>query len=438
MNRQPVVIMGAAGRDFHNFNVCYRDNPAYRVLAFTATQIPNIEGRHYPATLAGALYPEGIPILPEDELETLIRQNQGVEVAFSYSDVSHEYVMHHASTVLAAGGDFRLLGPQHTMLAAHVPVVAVVAVRTGCGKSQTSRRVAQILEAMGRRLVIVRHPMPYGDLTQQVCQRFAAMADLDRYQCTIEEREEYEPHLAQGRVVYAGVDYAAILQQAEQEAGIIIWDGGNNDLPFFHPDLFIVVTDPLRPDHGVHYHPGEVNLRLADVVVINKVDVAPPEGIATVRRLTREVNPAATIIEAASPLFVPDGEQIRGRRVLVIEDGPTLTHGGMAYGAGIIAARRFGAAEIVDPRPYAAGSIAETFRRYPQTGALLPAVGYSPAQIEELQATVRATPCDLVIVATPIDLRHLIAFDKPALRVRYELQEIGKPDLEDILQARFG
>ncbi len=438
MDRQPVVIMGAAGRDFHNFNVCYRDNPAYRVLAFTATQIPNIEGRRYPAELAGALYPDGIPILPEDELENLIRQNPKVEVAFSYSDVSHEYVMHRASHVLAAGGDFRLLGPRRTMLTAQMPVVAVGAVRTGCGKSQTSRRVAQILEAMGRRPVVVRHPMPYGDLTRQVCQRFATMADLDRYDCTIEEREEYEPHLAQGRIVYAGVDYAAILAQAEQEASIIIWDGGNNDLPFFRPDLFIVVTDPLRPDHGVRYHPGEVNLRLADTVIINKVDVAPPEGIATVRRLTREVNPAATIIEAASPLFVPDGEQIRGQRVLVIEDGPTLTHGGMAYGAGIIAARRFGAAEIVDPHPYAVGSIAETFRRYPQTGALLPAVGYSPAQIEELQATVRATPCDLVIVATPIDLRHLIAFDKPALRVRYELQEIGKPDLEDILQARFG
>jgi predicted GTPase len=430
--------MGAAGRDFHNFNVYYRDRAEYEVVAFTATQIPNIAGRRYPPALAGPLYPNGIPIAPESELEDLIRQYPGAEVVFAYSDVSHEYVMHRASRAVAAGADFRLLGAEHTMLTSHVPVVAVGAVRTGCGKSQTSRRVAAILETMGYKVVIVRHPMPYGDLTQQVCQRFATPEDLDRYECTIEEREEYEPHLAAGRVVYAGVDYAEILRQAEQEADIIVWDGGNNDLPFFRPDLFIVVTDPLRPDHGTRYYPGEANLRLADVVVINKVDVAPPEGIVTVRRLTREVNPQATIIEAASPLFIEDSHLITGRRVLVIEDGPTLTHGEMAFGAGTMAAQRFGAAEIVDPRPYAVGSIADTYERYPQTGALLPAVGYSPTQIEELQATVRAAPCDLIVIATPIDLRHLIAFDKPALRVRYELQEIGKPDLEDVLRARWG
>ncbi len=438
MTRQPVIIMGAAGRDFHNFNVYYRDRAEYEVVAFTATQIPNIAGRRYPPALAGPLYPNGIPIAPESELEDLIRQYPGAEVVFAYSDVSHEYVMHRASRAVAAGADFRLLGAEHTMLTSHVPVVAVGAVRTGCGKSQTSRRVAAILETMGYKVVIVRHPMPYGDLTQQVCQRFATPEDLDRYECTIEEREEYEPHLAAGRVVYAGVDYAEILRQAEQEADIIVWDGGNNDLPFFRPDLFIVVTDPLRPDHGTRYYPGEANLRLADVVVINKVDVAPPEGIVTVRRLTREVNPQATIIEAASPLFIEDSHLITGRRVLVIEDGPTLTHGEMAFGAGTMAAQRFGAAEIVDPRPYAVGSIADTYERYPQTGALLPAVGYSPTQIEELQATVRAAPCDLIVIATPIDLRHLIAFDKPALRVRYELQEIGKPDLEDVLRARWG
>jgi len=438
LTRQPVIIMGAAGRDFHNFNVYYRDRAEYEVVAFTATQIPNIAGRRYPPALAGPLYPNGIPIAPESELEDLIRQYPGAEVVFAYSDVSHEYVMHRASRAVAAGADFRLLGAEHTMLTSHVPVVAVGAVRTGCGKSQTSRRVAAILETMGYKVVIVRHPMPYGDLTQQVCQRFATPEDLDRYECTIEEREEYEPHLAAGRVVYAGVDYAEILRQAEQEADIIVWDGGNNDLPFFRPDLFIVVTDPLRPDHGTRYYPGEANLRLADVVVINKVDVAPPEGIVTVRRLTREVNPQATIIEAASPLFIEDSHLITGRRVLVIEDGPTLTHGEMAFGAGTMAAQRFGAAEIVDPRPYAVGSIADTYERYPQTGALLPAVGYSPTQIEELQATVRAAPCDLIVIATPIDLRHLIAFDKPALRVRYELQEIGKPDLEDVLRARWG
>jgi len=438
MTHVPVIIMGAAGRDFHNFNVYYRDNPHYEVVAFTAAQIPNIAGRRYPPALTGAQYPEGIPIYPEGELESLIRQNPGAEVVFSYSDISHEYVMHRASRVLAAGADFRFLGPDHTMLSAKVPVVAVGAVRTGCGKSQTSRRVAGILESLGHRLVVVRHPMPYGDLSKQACQRFATAGDLDRYNCTIEEREEYEPHLTQGRVVYAGVDYGKILKQAEQEADIIVWDGGNNDLPFYRPDLFIVVTDPLRPDHGTRYHPGETNLRLADVVVINKVDVSPPEGIQTVRRLAREVAPQAIVIEAASPLFVPRSEEIQGKRVLVIEDGPTLTHGNMSFGAGTVAARRFGATEIVDPRPYAVGSIAETFRRYPQVGPLLPAVGYDPEQIAELQTTVQTTPCDLILIATPIDLRSVIAFDKPALRVRYELQEIGKPDLEDVLRTRFG
>ncbi len=437
MDRQSVIIMGAAGRDFHNFNVYYRDKAEYEVVAFTATQIPNIADRRYPPELAGARYPNGIPIVPESELEDLIRQHPGVEVLFAYSDVTHEYVMHQASRALAAGADFRFLGPDHTMLAADVPVVAVGAVRTGCGKSQTSRRVASILEKLGHRIVIVRHPMPYGDLAKQVCQRFAQWDDLERYACTVEEREEYEPHLAQGRVVYAGVDYAEILERAEQEADIIVWDGGNNDLPFFRPDLFIVVTDPLRPDHGTRYHPGETNLRLADVVVINKIDSATPDGVETVRHLTRAANPSATIVEAASPLFVEESEMIQGRRVLAIEDGPTLTHGGMAYGAGILAARRFGAAEVIDPRPYAVGSIAETFHRYPHIGPLLPAVGYDAEQIADLRTTIEATPCDLIIVATPIDLRHVIDFDKPALRVRYELQEIGKPDLEEVLRAKW-
>lgn len=433
--RTRVLIMGAAGRDFHNFNVYFRDNPDYEVVAFTATQIPNIEGRIYPASLAGPLYPAGIPIHPEAELETLIQAHDVDQVVFAYSDVSHEYVMHMASRVLAAGADFRLMGPRSTMLAATKPVVSVCAARTGSGKSQTTRRVCDILRAQGLRVVAVRHPMPYGDLDRQACQRFATLEDLDRYECTIEEREEYEPHIRRGTVVYAGVDYGRILAQAQDEADVIVWDGGNNDLPFFRPDLHIVVVDPHRAGHEIRYHPGEANVRLADVVVINKVDTADLEPIATVRENVRQVNPRAQIVEAASPIFVDDPDAIRGRRVLVVEDGPTLTHGEMAYGAGVVAARRFGAAEIIDPRPYAVGSIVDTFQRYPTTGPVLPAMGYGKAQIAELEETINRVPCDLVVIATPIDLNRVAQIRHPVQRVRYELQEIGQPTLEGILTA---
>jgi predicted GTPase len=431
--------MGAAGRDFHNFNVYFRDNEAYQVMAFTATQIPNIEGRTYPPELAGPGYPQGLPIYPESRLAELIEELDIAQVVFGYSDVSYEYVMHRASMVLAAGADFRLMGWKETMLKARVPVISVCAVRTGSGKSQTSRRVSDILREMDKKVVVVRHPMPYGDLREQICQRFVTYEDLDRHKCTIEEREEYEPHLDRGMIVYAGVDYQKILREAEQEAEIILWDGGNNDLPFYEPDLHIVVTDPHRAGHELAYHPGEANLRLADVVVINKIDTADLEDVATVRENVRATNPDAVIIEAASPIFVEDPAAIRGKRVLVVEDGPTLTHGGMAYGAGIVAARRFGAAEIVDPRPYAVGSIVETFEKYPQTGPLLPAMGYGERQIEELEETINATPCDVVIVATPIDLRRVLKhIAHPMDRVRYELQEIGQPTLKDVLSAKFG
>jgi predicted GTPase len=433
-----VIIMGAAGRDFHNFNVYFRDNPDYQVVAFTATQIPNIEGRRYPPELAGRLYPDGIPIYPEEELTDLVRRYQVDQVVFAYSDVSHEYVMHKASQALVAGADFRLMGTGSTMLTSRKPVVAVCAVRTGSGKSQTTRHVCDVLRRMGHRVVVVRHPMPYGDLTAQVVQRFATYEDLDRYRCTIEEREEYEPHIDRGVVVYAGVDYERILRQAEEEADIVVWDGGNNDLPFFRPDLHIVVADPHRPGHEVRYHPGEANLRAADVVVINKVDTADPDGIAQVRRNIQEVNPQAIVVEAASPIFVEDPGAIQGRRVLVIEDGPTLTHGEMAYGAGVTAARRFGAAELVDPRPYAVRSIAETFRKYPHIGPLLPAMGYGDEQIRDLEETINATPCDLVLAATPVDIRRLLKVRYPVDRVRYELQVIGRPTLEEILLRRFG
>ncbi len=437
MTKERVLIMGAAGRDFHNFNMCFRDNPAYAVVAFTATQIPDIAGRRYPPELAGALYPHGIAIEPEEKLTELIVSHKVNQVVFAYSDVSHEYVMHKASAVLAAGADFRLLGPDATMLQSTVPVVAITAVRTGSGKSQTTRRVAHILNEMGKKVVIVRHPMPYGDLTKQICERFASYDDLDRYQCTIEEREEYEPHLNNGNIVYAGVDYGVILKQAQAEADIVLWDGGNNDMSFYRPDLQIVVTDPLRPGHELSYYPGETNLRRADVVIINKTDTANADGVATVRRNIETVNPDAVIIEAASPLYVEGREQIRGKRVLVIEDGPTVTHGGMSYGAGAVAARKFGAAEIIDPHPYAVASIADTYRKYPGTGPVLPAMGYGPKQIADLEATIRAADCDLVIIATPIDLRRLIGIDKPSVRVRYELQEIGKPDLDDVLRAHL-
>ncbi len=429
--------MGAAGRDFHNFNVYYRNNPKYEVVAFTATQIPGIEKRAYPSELAGSDYPKGIPIYPEEDLPGLIKKHGVNDVVFAYSDVSHEYVMHRASLALANGADFRLMGPCATMLKAKVPMVSICAVRTGSGKSQTSRRVTRILREKGFRVVVVRHPMPYGDLTKQVCQRFASREDLDRYECTIEEREEYEPHITNGVIVYAGVDYEKILREAEKEADIIVWDGGNNDMPFYKPDLHIVVADPHRPGHEVAYHPGETNLRMADVVVINKVDTADPTNIETVRKNVKRLNPNAIIIEAASPITVGKPELIKGKKVLVVEDGPTLTHGNMSYGAGTIAAKRLGAAEIVDPRPYAVGSIVKTFEKYPHLGALLPAVGYGKEQIKELEETINKAPCDVVLIGTPIDLRHVLRLNKPAVRARYELKEIGTPTLEDILKEKF-
>ncbi len=433
MARERVIIMGAAGRDFHNFNVVFRHAERYEVVAFTATQIPNITGRIYPPPLAGPLYPQGIPIYPESELERLVRE-KGVDiVVFAYSDVSHEYVMHRASRALAAGADFWLLGPRRTMLKATKPVVAVCATRTGSGKSQTTRYVSDILRKRGYKVAVVRHPMPYGDLTKQVAQRFASYEDLDRYRCTIEEREEYEPHLDRGNIVFAGVDYARILEMAQREADVILWDGGNNDLPFYEPQVHIVVTDPLRKGHELRYHPGETNLRMANIVIINKVDSAPLEAVEEVRKHVREVNPQAHIVEAASPIFVDDPQAIRGKRVLVIEDGPTLTHGEMPYGAGTVAARKFGAAELVDPRPYAVGSIRETFAKYPHIGPVLPAMGYGAQQIAELEATINNTPCDLVLVATPIDIRRIASLRHPTDRVRYELQVIGTPTLEELI-----
>ena len=437
MTRTRVLIMGAAGRDFHNFNVYFRSEPNYEVVAFTATQIPNIDGRAYPAALAGCDYPDGIPIYPESELETLIRDLKVSQVIFAYSDVSHEYVMHKASQVLAAGADFRLMGAETTMLKSTKPVVAVCAVRTGCGKSQTTRRVCDLLRGMGKQVVAIRHPMPYGDLAEQACQRFATYEDLDRYKCTIEEREEYEPHIDRGFVVYAGVDYEQILCEAEKEADVIVWDGGNNDLSFYKPDLYIVVADPLRPGHELRYHPGEANLRAADVVVINKIDTADLKDITIVRESILAVNPDAVIIEAASPISVDAPDEIRGKAVLVVEDGPTLTHGEMAYGAGVVAARRFGAGKIVDPRPYAVRSIAATYEKYTTTGNVLPAMGYGDEQIADLRETISNTPCDMVIIATPIDLRRVVEIEKPSKRVRYELQEIGHPTLEDVLAAKF-
>jgi predicted GTPase len=435
---QRALILGAAGRDFHNFNTCFRDNPDYEIVAFTATQIPDIEGRTYPPELAGSLYPEGIPILPEDDFERLIDELAVDVVVFSYSDVSHETVMHLGSRTIAAGADYLLLGAGRTMVESSKPVVAICAARTGSGKSQTSRRVAEILTAQGKKVVVIRHPMPYGDLVAQAVQRFETYEDLEKHDVTIEEREEYEPHIAAGRVVYAGVDYEAILRQAEQEADVVIWDGGNNDLSFYRADLYITVVDPHRPDHSARYHPGEANVRMADVIVINKVGTASLEQVQTARAVAQELNPDATIIEAASPLFLEGGEEIRGKRVLVIEDGPTLTHGEMAYGAGWVAARRYGAAEILDPRPWAVGSIADTFQKYPTTGDVLPAMGYGAAQTAELQQTIDAAPADLVVIGTPIDLRRLIDIHKPSVRVRYELQEIGRPTLSDVLTGLGG
>ncbi|MBM3304790.1 MAG: GTPase [Candidatus Aminicenantes bacterium] len=429
-----VIIMGAAGRDFHNFNTYFRDNPGYRVVAFTATQIPDIEGRKYPAALAGKLYPKGIPIHAEAELDDLIAAHKVDDVHFAYSDVSHEYVMQKASQVMAAGANFVLLGPDDTMIKSRKPVVSVCAVRTGSGKSQTSRKVAQILQEKGRTVAAIRHPMPYGDLVKQKVQRFADYSDLDRHECTIEEREEYEPHIDKGIIVYAGVDYGAILRQAEKEADVILWDGGNNDFSFYRSDLEIVVADPHRAGHELLYHPGETNFRRAKVLVINKMDTARREDIDLVLANAKKLNPKATIIRANSPTIVKDGGRITGKRVLVIEDGPTLTHGGMKYGAGIVAAKKYGAAEIVDPRPFAVGSIKKTFQKYGHLDNVLPAMGYGAKQTRELAKTIEAVDCDLVVSATPIDITRVISVNKPILRVRYELEETGAPTLKDVLK----
>lgn len=437
-SRIRTLIMGAAGRDFHNFNTYFRCNNRYEVIAFTATQIPGIEGRQYPPELSGELYANGIPIYDEQNLTALIKEHDIDQVVFAYSDVPHEYVMHKASQVLAAGADYRLMGLKSTQVKSSKPVVSICAVRTGSGKSQTTRHVAAVLIDMGLKVVVVRHPMPYGDLAKQAVQRFASYDDLEKHECTIEEREEYEPHLDRGVVVYAGVDYEAILRQAEQEADVVIWDGGNNDLPFFASDLHIVVADPLRPGHELTYHPGEANLRMADAVLLNKVDTADYENVRLVRANIKSVNPTAIIVEGASPIFVDNPDAIRGKRVLVVEDGPTLTHGEMAYGAGVVAAQRFGAAEIIDPRPFALGSIIETYKKYPNTGAVLPAMGYGDKQISELEATINNSDAELVIAATPIDLRRIINIKLPMDRVRYELQVIGTPTLKDLLAGRFG
>ncbi|MBN2400292.1 MAG: GTPase [Candidatus Aminicenantes bacterium] len=431
------LIMGAAGRDFHNFNTFFRNNKDIQVKAFTATQIPDIAGRKYPQELAGKMYPKGIPIYPETELLNLIKKLAIQDVYFSYSDVRHTYIMDKASEVMAAGANFILLGPDDTMVQSSKPVVSVCAVRTGCGKSQTTRRVSQILIAMGFKVAAIRHPMPYGDLVKQKVQKFVTKADLLKHQCTIEEMEEYEPHIENGVIVFAGVDYEAILREAEKVADIILWDGGNNDFPFYKSDLEIVVVDPHRAGHEREYYPGEVNFRRAHVIVINKIDTADLENILEVRENIRELNPGAIVVDAASPLQVKDGEKIRGRRVLVIEDGPTLTHGEMQYGAGVMAAEKFGAAELIDPREWAVGTIAGTFKKYPDIGTLLPAMGYGAKQMKDLEATINKVPCDLIIIATPIDLGRIVKFKKPTVRVGYDLQEIGRPNLEQILQKKF-
>ena len=434
MGRIKVIIMGAAGRDFHNFNTYFRDNDKYEVICFTATQIPNIDGRKYAAELAGELYPDGIEIYPEDEILDLIKKFDVDEVIFSYSDISYDYVMSKSAMVNAAGADFKLLGPKRTMIKSNKPIVAVCAVRTGCGKSQTTRRVSKILHDMGKKVVAIRHPMPYGDLVAQKVQRFAALEDLDKHNCTIEEREEYEPHIVSGTIIYAGVDYEAILREAEKEADIILWDGGNNDLPFYQPDLHIVIVDPHRPGDELYYYPGEANLRMADVVVINKIETADSEDILDVRENIKAVNQTALVIDAASPIFVDDYEKIQGKKVLVVEDGPTLTHGEMTYGAGTVAAEKYGASELIDPRPFTVGTISETFEKYPEIGTLLPAMGYGDEQMKDLETTINKSDADLVIIGTPIDLRKVINIEKPALRVFYELQEIGQPTLEDALK----
>ncbi|MBN2425772.1 MAG: GTPase [Calditrichaceae bacterium] len=434
MHKTKVIIMGAAGRDFHNFNTYYRDNESYEVVAFTATQIPDIDDRKYPAELSGRLYPDGIKIYPESELVELIHKFDVDEVVFSYSDVPYDYVMSRSALVNAAGADFKMLGPKHTQIKSTKPVIAVCAVRTGCGKSQTTRKIARLLQSSGKKVIAIRHPMPYGNLAEQKVQRFAELSDLDKHKCTIEEREEYEPHIVSGTVIYAGVDYEAIIREAEKEADVILWDGGNNDMAFYKPDLLITVVDPHRPGDELFYYPGEANLRAADVVLINKMDSADAEDIQVVRENIQQVNPHAVIIDGASPIFVEDYHLIKGKRVLVVEDGPTLTHGEMTYGAGVVAAEKFGAAQIVDPRPFTVGTITETFKKYSGIGALLPAMGYGKKQIKDLEDTINKTDCDLVIIGTPIDLRKLVKINKPAVRVTYELQEIGKPDLSDVLK----
>ncbi len=432
--RKKVIILGAAGRDFHNFNVFFRDNPDYEVVAFTSTQIPGIENRVYPPELSGELYPKGIPIVSEDRLEELIEEHDVDVVVFSYSDVSHEHVMHLASRAHSKGADFWLLGPKSVMIKSKKPVIAVTAVRTGCGKSQTSRKIASILKRRGMKTGVIRHPMPYGDLKNQIIQRFASLEDLDKYNTTIEEREEYEPHINIGNIVYAGVDYEKILRLAESENDLILWDGGNNDFPFIKPDLWIVVTDPHRAGHELKYHPGETCFRSADVVIINKIDTASFDKIEILRENIRRINPNAIIIEAASPIFVEDTSRIRNRRVIVIEDGPSVTHGELGYGSGYIAARKYGASEIIDPRPYAIGSIKETFTKYNHLKNVLPAMGYSPTQIKELEETINRSPAELVIIATPVDLTRILKINKPTVRVKYELQEIGKPDLNEVIE----
>jgi predicted GTPase len=432
-----VLIAGAAGRDFHNFNVAFRGRDDVRVVAFTATQIPDIDGRVYPAKLAGAGYPDGIPIRAEEELADLIRSEEVDDVVFAYSDVTHEHVMHIGSIAMAAGADFRLMGPRSTELRSSKPVVAICAVRTGSGKSQTTRHVAAVLRSAGKRVAVLRHPMPYGDLTKQAVQRFERYEDLDAADATIEEREEYEPHIAEGNIVFAGIDYAAILERAEQEADVVVWDGGNNDTPFIHPDMHLVVVDPHRPGHELRYHPGETNLRMADACVVNKIDTAPDEGVEAVLQSIRFANPDAAIVRAASPFEVEqDTHQIAGKRVLAIEDGPTLTHGEMTYGAAVLAAKAGGAAELVDPRPFAVGSIKDTFAKYPHMTQLLPAMGYGRKQMEELRETIERSDADLVLIGTPIDLRRVIELDKPALRVTYSLQEIGEPTIAQLLAER--
>ncbi len=434
--RRKILIMGAAGRDFHNFNTYYRTNESYEVVAFTATQIPDIVDRKYPAELSGELYPNGIPIHDESELVEIIKKYDVDEVVFSYSDVTHEYVMHKASLVNACGAAFSLLGTKGTMIKSTKPLISVCAVRTGSGKSQTSRKIVQLLHDAGKKIVAIRHPMPYGDLVKQAVQRFAEYSDLDKHETTIEEREEYEPYIDKGLVIYSGVDYEAILREAEKEADVILWDGGNNDFSFYQPDLQIVIADPHRVGHETSYHPGETTLNLADVVVVNKITTTDYKNVMELEENIRKANPNAVIIEAASPIFVDNPELVKGKRVLVIEDGPTLTHGEMKYGAGVVAARRFGAKELVDPRPYLVGSMKETFDKYPEIGTLLPAMGYFEQQLKDLEETINNTDCDVVVSATPIDITRLVKVNKPIVRVRYELEEIGYPKLADILKEK--